>query len=298
MNNSPVDELMVEEVVPTTQPQSFLRIIFGKLFHSVSFYLGVILIGIILIISLFPKLVTRRDPTNCFIMDSKIHPNKEHLFGTDVQGCDYLAKVVYGGRTSLLIGILVTLGVLIIGIILGTLAGYFNKYVDGVISRFTDVFYAIPTLLGAMVFLTVANAHNVVSISLALILFGWMSAMRLVRSSVMAIRNAEYVQAAEAAGVPTYKILLNHIIPNAISPVIVYATTSIGTFIASEAALTFLGLGIQPPATSWGLQISDAQHYFRVYPYLLVFPAVFLSLTVLGFMLLGDSIRKALDARS
>ena len=188
-------------------------------------------------------------------------------------------------------------GILVVGVLIGALAGYFGGITDSILARFTDVFFGIPLLLGALILLTVTAQRTIFTVSLALVAFGWMTAMRLVRSSVIAIKHSEYVQAAQALGASTYRILVRHILPNALAPVIIYATISIGVFIAAEATLTFLGIGLQAPEISWGLQINLGQNVFLTSPYLVLFPAGFLSVTVLAFIMLGDALRDALDPK-
>ncbi|MFI8567613.1 ABC transporter permease [Rhodococcus sp. NPDC078407] len=262
------------------------------------FIIGTFLLTVLLVMAVFPQLFARGiDPRVCSLSDSRLSPSAEHWFGTDVQGCDYYANVIYGARISLSIGVLSVIGVLIIGVLIGALAGYFGGITDSILARFTDVFFGIPLLLGALILLTVTAQRTIFTVSLALVAFGWMTAMRLVRSSVIAIKNSEYVQAAQALGASTYRILVRHILPNALAPVIIYATISVGTFIAAEATLTFLGIGLQAPEISWGLQINLGQNVFLTAPHLVLFPAAFLSVTVLAFIMLGDALRDALDPK-
>ena len=237
------------------------------------------------------------DPTDCDLSLSRQAPSAGHWFGMDLQGCDYYSNVVYGARTSVAIGVLTVIGVLIIGVLVGAPAGYFGGWIDSVLARVTDVFFGIPLFLGALILLTVSPQRSVWTVAMALIAFGWMTAMRLVRSSVVAIRGSDYVLAAQALGAPTLRILVRHILPNALAPVLVYATIAVGTFISAEAALTYLGIGLQAPEISWGLQINVAQSLIGTSPHLLFFPALFLSITVLGFILLGDTLRDALDPK-
>ncbi|OZD04982.1 peptide ABC transporter permease [Rhodococcus sp. 06-235-1A] len=262
------------------------------------FIIGSFLLLVLLVMAVFPQLFARGiDPRVCSLSNSRKTPSAEHWFGTDIQGCDYYANVIYGARISLSIGVLSVIGVLIIGVLIGALAGYFGGVTDSILARFTDVFFGIPLLLGALILLTVTEQRTIFTVSLALVVFGWMTAMRLVRSSVIAIKNSEYVQAAQALGASTYRILVRHILPNALAPVIIYATISVGTFIAAEATLTFLGIGLQAPEISWGLQINLGQNVFLTAPHLVLFPAAFLSVTVLAFIMLGDALRDALDPK-
>lgn len=196
-----------------------------------------------------------------------------------------------------MIGLLTVIGVLIVGVLIGGIAGYYGTWIDTLLARFTDIFFGIPLLLGALVLLTVASNRSVWTVSLALTAFGWMTAMRLVRSSVISIKGNDYILAAQALGASTTRVLTRHILPNALGPVLVWATISVGTFIAAEATLTYLGIGLQAPEISWGLQINSGQNLLSTSPYLVFFPAVFLSVTVLGFMMVGDALQDALDPK-
>lgn len=262
------------------------------------FLIGCTIMVVMVTMALFPALFAGGvDPTDCDLSLSRQAPSAAHRFGVDLQGCDYYANVIYGARTSVAIGVLTVIGVLIIGVLVGAPAGYFGGWIDSVLARITDVFFGIPLFLGALILLTVSAQRSVWTVSLALIAFGWMTAMRLVRSSVVSIRGSDYVLAAQALGAPTLRILVRHILPNALAPVLIYATIAVGTFISAEAALTYLGIGLQAPEISWGLQINVAQSLIGTSPHLLFFPALFLSITVLGFILLGDTLRDALDPK-
>lgn len=262
------------------------------------FLIGLVIMVVMVSMALFPTLFARGiDPTDCDLSLSRQRPSAAHWFGMDLQGCDYYANVVHGARTSVAIGVLTVIGVLIIGVLIGAVAGYFGGVADAVLARVTDVFFGIPLFLGALILLTVSTHRSVWTVSLALIVFGWMTAMRLVRSSVVSIRGSDYVLAAQALGASSGRILARHILPNALAPVLIYATIAVGTFISAESALTYLGIGLQAPEISWGLQINVAQSLIGSSPHLLFFPALFLSLTVLGFILLGDALRDALDPK-
>jgi oligopeptide transport system permease protein len=193
--------------------------------------------------------------------------------------------------------VLVALASMIIGVAVGSAAGYFGGWIDSLMSRVTDIFFAIPFLLGAIVILISLQSRNVFTVSFAIAVLSWPVLTRLMRSSVLSVRNQDYVMAAKALGAGTPRILGRHVMPNAIAPVITFTTVTIGSAISLEATLTFLGVGLEPPAISWGLQISNAQNYVLSTPHLLLFPGLFLSLTVLGFLLLGDALAEALDPK-
>jgi oligopeptide transport system permease protein len=261
------------------------------------FLIGAFLLLVFLVMAAFPQLFTNADPRDCELSRSAQGPSAQAWFGYDVQGCDYYANVVYGAKVSVTIGILAMLGTLVIGVVVGAIAGYYGGWLDSILARITDIFYGLPLILGAFILLAVLPDRGVREVALALIVFGWMTAMRLVRSTVVSVKEADYVQAARALGASTWRILVRHILPNAIAPVLVYSTIYIGTLIAAEATLTFLGIGLQLPEISWGLQINSAQNRLREAAHLIFFPSAFLSLTVLSFILIGDALRDALDPK-
>ena len=289
---------VTDDAAPPVGQSSVWRDAWRYLRTNPLFLIGVTIMIVMVTMALFPRLYAGGvDPTDCDLSMSRQAPSAAHWFGIDLQGCDYYANVVYGARTSVAIGVLTVIGVLIIGVLVGAPAGYFGGWIDSLLARITDVFFGIPLFLGALILLTVSAHRSVWTVSLALVTFGWMTAMRLVRSSVVSIRGSDYVLAAQALGAPTLRILVRHILPNALAPVLIYATIAVGTFISAEAALTYLGIGLQAPEISWGLQINVAQSLIGTSPHLLFFPALFLSITVLGFILLGDTLRDALDPK-
>jgi ABC-type dipeptide/oligopeptide/nickel transport system permease subunit len=245
----------------------------------------------------FPILFTRKDPRACDLSRSLGRPSSENWFGYDLLGCDYYAQVIHGARVSIVIGILVTAIAVAIALVLGSVAGYYGGVIDSLIARFTDVVFGLPFILGAIVILTVFENRGLFQVTLVLAVLGWTTMTRLTRSSVIAARDSDYVLAARALGTSDLRIITRHILPNAIAPVVVYATIYVGIVIAAEATLSFLGVGLQLPAISWGLMISDAQYRIAEAPHLLLFPGAFLSLTVLSFILMGDALRDALDPK-
>jgi len=269
-----------------------------QLRRSAIFWIGAVLGLVFLAMALFPSVLARGvDPRACDLSNSKAAPSAGHLLGYDIQGCDYLANVVYGARNSLLIGVLGVLGVLLLGVVVGAIAGFYGGLIDSLLSRLTDIFYALPLVLGALVLLRSTGERGPVAVAIALALFGWMTAMRLVRSQVIAVKSSDYVAAARAMGASNTRILVRHILPNAVAPVLVYATITIGILIAAEATLTYLGVGLQAPAISWGLQIATGQTSLRSAPHLVLFPSIALTLAVMAFILMGDALRDALDPR-
>jgi oligopeptide transport system permease protein len=286
--------------VTSSRQNSLWSDAWAQLRRSVIFWTGAVLGLIFALMAVFPSLFARGiDPRDCDLSNSKGTPTGAHWLGYDQQGCDYLANVVYGARNSLLIGFLGVLGVLVLGVIVGAIAGFYGRGIDSVLSRLTDIFYALPVVLGAIVLLRtgVLGERGPRTVAIALALFSWMTAMRLVRSQVIAVKSSDYVAAARAMGASDIRILVRHILPNAVAPVLVFATITTGVLIAAEATLTFLGVGLQAPAISWGLQIANGQTLLRTAPHLVLFPSIALTLTVMAFILVGDALRDALDPR-
>ena len=247
--------------------------------------------------ALFPGLWTDVDPRDCNVSRSRQDPSPGHPFGFNILGCDYYSHAIHGAQPSLAIAIGSTVGIVVLGGLLGLLAGFYGGWVDTVISRLIDIFLSLPFLLGALVFLTVVKKQNVLTISMVLIILGWTTIARIMRGTVLSAKNLDYVAAARSLGAGNLRLMFRHILPNAVAPVVVLATIALGSFVSAEATLTFLGVGLQPPEESWGIMISDHQVYFLEKPWLLLYPTGLLIGTVLSFILMGDALRDALDPK-
>lgn len=259
---------------------------------------GVVVLMVLL--AAFPGLFSSIHPRDalCDLADSHTGPSAEHWFGFDKQGCDVYMQVVYGARSSLLVGIFSTLIAGCIAIIIGLIAGYFGGWPDALLARGMDIFLGVPMLLGAVVFAKALAGQDlgIWPVVLALGLLGWPTAARVVRSSVIAARHQDYVLAARVLGASHMRIMVRHILPNALAPVVVMLTILLGQFIALEATLSFLGVG-PGNIISWGADIAEAQHWYNEASLPLLFPAGFLTATVLAFIMLGDAVRDAFDPK-
>jgi peptide/nickel transport system permease protein len=226
-------------------------------------------------------------------------PSLKHWFGTDVLGRDYFSLVVHGARTSVIIGLASVVLSLVIGLPLGAIAGYYGKKLDGIIMRLADVFFAYPFILGAIVIITVVGEGfpRLAGLIFAIGILGWATVARLLRASVLQVRSTEYVEAARALGAGNRRILTRHVIPNALAPVIVFSTIATGGVILTEAALSFLGLGLPPGSAAWGLLVSEGKSHMTNAPWLVIFPGVAIMFTVMGFIFLGDGLRDSMDPR-
>lgn len=226
----------------------------------------------------------------------KTPPSVAHPFGTDELGHDVLTRILYAGRISLTVGFSAAFASAIFGMLVGGIAGYYGRALDNVLMRFTDIMLSIPDL-PILIVLARYMGGSVLGIVLVLSAFAWMGAARLVRGELLRLRVMDFTEAARALGASDARILLRHLIPNALAPVIVVATLTVGGAILSEAALSFLGIGIQPPTPSWGNMLQNAQDFIWSTPWLAVWPGAMIFLTVLCFNFLGDGLRDALDPR-
>ena len=224
-------------------------------------------------------------------------PSAEHWFGTDNLGRDLFSRVWQAGRVSIAIGIAGALISTVVGCIYGGIAAYFGGWVDTILMRIVEVLFSIPYLLIVILISVITDSRSIFSLMLALTLTGWCNTARLVRGQMLQLKNQEFVLAAQALGVSPWKIILKHMLPNTMSVILVAITFDIPGYIFSEAFLSYLGLGIQAPNTSWGALASAAQQTFAFYPYQMFFPALLIALTMLSFTLLGDGLRDALDPK-
>ncbi|KFI52573.1 peptide ABC transporter permease [Bifidobacterium sp. UTCIF-37] len=299
---APLDETPLQDVdkVDESAPASSMwSDAWRTLRKNPLFIVSGILIVFIIFIALFPGVFTKIDPKYCNLDNSLAEPEAGHPFGYDFQGCDVFARTIYGTRTSLSVGLLTTIIVVVIGTLIGAVAGFFGGWVDAVLSRIIDIFYSIPFLLGAIVVLQMfRTSSSIWKVVFVLALFGWVSTARIARGSVMEAKNLEFNTASTALGSTPMRNLFRHIIPNALAPIIVIGTTSLGSFIVSEATLSFLGLGLPTTVVSWGGDISQAQVNLMTNPMVLFYPSVALAITVLSFIMMGDAVKDALDPKS
>jgi ABC-type dipeptide/oligopeptide/nickel transport system permease subunit len=252
-----------------------------------------LLLGVLGLIALVPSLFTDADPRACRLSESLLPPSADHPFGFDLQGCDYLAKTVYGARTSLGITVLVVLGTTLVALVLGALAGFVGGRTDTVVTRLADVWSGIPLILGGVLVLSGTDDRGPLQVALVLILFGWPAMVRVLRASVLEVRERDFVTAARALGARPGRVLFRHVLPHSLRPLIVSASAYAGFIVAAEATLTFAGVGLGRPTESWGIQLFEAQARVAVAPHLLVFPASFLVAAVVGFVLLGEALRRS-----
>lgn len=294
----------VDSVVADEAPASLWTEAWRNLRKKPLFIISAFLILLVLAVSLFPQLFSPIDPTAltaCNLDHSLEGPSAGHILGYNNQGCDIYARVIYGTRASVTVGLLSTIGVVLLGGALGALAGYFGGWLDSIIARLGDIFFALPLILGALVVAQLpyfqANP-GVLAVVVILVAFGWPNIARITRGAIIEVKHADFITASTSLGVSRFGSLLKHAIPNALAPIIVVATISLGTFIVAEATLSFLNIGLPASMMSWGKDISDAQSVLRTNPMVLIYPAIALSVTVLSFIMLGDAVKDALDPKA
>ncbi|KMS90488.1 peptide ABC transporter permease [Streptomyces regensis] len=282
---------------PQGKPRGLWSDAWRDLRRNPVFIVSGLVILFLVVISVRPSLIASGNPLACDLAKAQQGSQPGHPFGYDGQGCDVFTRTVYGARTSVTVGVLATLGVAVLGSVLGGLAGFFGGIWDAILSRITDVFFAIPVVLGGLVLLSVVTSNTVWPVIGFMVLLGWPQVSRIARGSVITAKQNDYVQAARALGASSSRLLLRHIAPNAVAPVIVVSTIALGTYISLEATLSYLGVGLKPPTVSWGIDISAASPYIRNAPHMLLWPAGALAITVLAFIMLGDAVRDALDPK-
>jgi oligopeptide transport system permease protein len=286
------------------KPRSLTSDAWHDLRRNPIFIVSAVIIVVLVVMAAFPGVFTNKDPRFCDLNLSRQAPSADAWFGYDVQGCDVYARTIYGARASILVGLFTTIAVTIVGGLIGMIAGFYGGWIDSVLSRILEIFFGIPLLLGGVLVLASFPSNpgtpqlvTIGKVVIALTILAWTSLARIMRSTVIQVKHADYVSAARALGGGAPRILRSHVLPNAVAPVIVYATIVLGIFIGVEATLSFLGIGLQPPVISWGVAINDASTYIRQSPHMLLFPGALLTITVLAFIMLGDAVRDAFDPR-
>jgi ABC-type dipeptide/oligopeptide/nickel transport system permease subunit len=261
--------------------------------------IGLAVVIVLGLAALLAPLLARQDPRGIDLAIALQAPSGAHWLGTDVQGRDVWSRLVHGARVSLAVGVLSQGISLVLGVALGLVAGYYGRWVDELVMRLADVTLAFPTLL-LLIAMAAAFEPSLTTVFLTIGVVGWAGMARLVRGQVLVVRQLEYVQAERALGAGDVRIMLRHVLPNVVAPVVIAATLGVAGAIMAEAALSFLGLGVQPPTPSWGAMIADGRDLaqLRRAPWTSLFPGLAIGAAVLGFNLLGDALRDALDPRA
>ncbi len=273
------------------------RVTFWRRFRHHRFAVAAAIILLILYASAIgAPLVSRYSPDAIDLANTLSGPTATHLFGTDNNGRDLLARCLFGGQISLAVGLVAMLVAMSIGIIVGSVAGYYGGIVDGILMRFVDIMLSIPTFFLLIIVATMFQP-NALNIMIVIGLFSWTYTARLVRGEILALREREYIESARALGVSGQRIIMRHLLPNAVGTITVQATLTVGYAILTESALSYLGLGIQPPLPSWGNLLNNAQEYELIAPWLVYPPGILIATTVLCFFIIGNALRDVIDPR-
>jgi peptide/nickel transport system permease protein len=263
---------------------------------------GTFVLTLLVLGAIFIPVITNYDPGKTHILDKYLAPSLEHPMGTDGLGRDMFIRSMEGGRISLLVGLSAMLLAITFGTVVGALAGFYGGMVDNLLMRFADIMLTMPTLFIAIVLMQLLRAGvipflsaGIMPIVIVIAITRWMGVSRLVRASYLSIKQKEFIEAARCAGAKNWRLIVRHILPNAMSPIIVAATLSVGGAIITEAGLSFLGMGVQPPTPTWGNMLRNAQSEMDYAPWTAIFPGLFIFLTVISFNYIGDGLRDALD---
>ncbi|WP_040759817.1 nickel transporter permease [Sporosarcina newyorkensis] len=257
---------------------------------------GAVIVLFFIILAIFGPLVTKEGINEQLMADRLQPPSSEYWFGTDDFGRDIFSRIIHGARISLSVGFFSVVGSIVVGSILGIIAGYYGRWIDTIISRIFDIMLAFPSILLAIAIVSVLGP-SLRNALIAIAIINIPNFGRLIRSKVLSIKEDEYITAAKAIGMKDFRILFSHILPNSMAPVIVQGTLAIATAILEAAALGFLGLGAEAPAPEWGKMLADSKDYLQNAPWTMIFPGLAIMLTVLGFNLMGDGLRDALDPK-
>ena len=278
--------------------RSSLGMVWHQLKRNKGAIIGLILISLVIILALCAPLIYnyKTDIIKNHVKERMQFPNREHPFGTDDLGRDIMARVIWGARYSLAVGVVAVLFALVVGVTLGAIAGYVGGVFEDVVMRICDIFSSIPSVLLAIAVVS-AMGKSTINLMIAVGLASSAPFTRVARAAVLVVRDEEYIEAAKAIGMRDWQIILEHILPNCVSQIIVQATLRVGSAIISAAQLSFLGLGVPAPAPEWGAMLSTGRQYIRDYSYMTLFPGLAIMLCVLSLNLLGDGLRDALDPK-
>lgn len=275
---------------------SSFHIVMGQFTKNKAALAGLVVVAILILISIFAPVISPYDYTVVDPINAMAAPSKEHIFGLDIYGRDMLARILYGGRTSLIIGAGAVFFSLVLAIILGTIAGYYGGWVDNLIMRCCDIIQNMPYILLAIC-ISQAVGNGIIPLIVAISTNSTTSMIRLLRATMLNIREQEYIEAAVMSNCSKFQIMFMQILPNSLTPIIVSASMAMGMKIMAAASLSFIGLGIQEPIPEWGAMISQGRLYLRTAPHLVLIPGVFVALVVFSFNMVGDGLRDALDPK-
>lgn len=269
---------------------------FRRLVRNKLAVVGLAMVSFLLFLAIFGPMLPTRPRDKIYFGNQQLAPNAEFRLGTDFESRDMLPRLIYGARVAVVVGLFTQTIILLIGVTIGATAGYFGGWVDNLLMRIVDIWYAVPALLFGILMMVMLG-RGMFNLFLAIGLIQWVTLARLVRGQLLSLREKEFVKAARVAGTGGFAIITRHLLPNAMTPIIVAVTFGIPTAIFTEATLSFFGVGINPPTPSWGQMVGQYQVYLRSAPHMAIFPAICIAFTMLGFTFLGDGLRDALDPK-
>lgn len=266
----------------------------GRLAQDRLALLGLIVLTIVVLLALAAPVVARHDPLEIDPVNKLQMPSREHLMGTDNLGRSIWARVIWGSRLTLGTASAAMLLILLVGVAVGTVAGFYGGWVDNILMRLVDILLAFPSLILALAIAGMLGP-SLINVLIGIAAVGWATYARVVRGMILSVREKEYIEAAQALGIPPWRLALHHLLPNVLSPVVVLASLDMGSLLLSISALSFLGLGAQAPQPEWGRMLNDARPFMQIAPHTMIFPGLAIFLCVMAFNLLGDGLRDALD---
>jgi peptide/nickel transport system permease protein len=278
-------------------PQSHLHIAWRRFRHHYVALAGLVILGILAFASIFAPFLTRYGVNQQDLFDQLAPPNAHHFLGTDALGEDVWTRMLYGGRTSLSIGLLSAALSVLIGVAVGAISGFYGRFIDALLMRFVDLLLAFPAIFLLLILFSIIQA-SATSVILFLGLFGWLYLARIIRGEFLSLREKEFVEAARAMGVSNLRVILRHMLPNVIAPIIVTFTLEVAYNMIAEATLDFLGYGVPPDTPTWGNMLTGAEEFYMTVPLLAIFPGVALTIAILAINFVGDGLRDALDPRA
>jgi oligopeptide transport system permease protein len=295
-------ELVLERAEETEKGRSLWQDAWTRLAKNKAAMIGAAIISVFVILAILAPWIAPYSYETQDLQMGAQPPSHDHWFGTDILGRDTLTRVLHGGRISLMVGFVATFVSLVVGVLWGTIAGFLGGRIDSVMMRIVDIMYSLPFILLVILLMVMFNSTDPMT-NLMLLFFAigateWLTMARIVRGQVLNIRKMEFIEACYSMGLSKKKIIFKHLIPNVLGPIIVYATLTVPTVMLTEAFLSFIGLGVQPPMSSWGILISDGVTSMEEYPWLLVFPGLTFSITLFSLNFLGDGLRDALDPKT
>jgi oligopeptide transport system permease protein len=288
--------IFAEQEEQVRRRSNLWRDAFFRLLRNKLAVVGLVMVSLLMFVAIFAGVLMPKDRDRIYFGHSQEGPSQEFRLGNDFESRDLLSRLIYGARVSILVGLCTQSIILVIGVTVGATAGYFGGRMDNILMRFVDIWYAVPALLFAIM-LMVMLGQGLRNLFLAIGLIQWVTLSRLVRGQLLSLREKEFVKAARVAGTGGFGIIVRHLLPNALTPIIVAITFGIPQAIFTEATLSFFGVGINPPTPSWGQMVGQYQVYLRSAPHMAIFPALCIAYTMLGFTFFGDGLRDALDPK-